>query len=183
MEIVISRFPHIAEQTFAHLDTNALKNFREVAKSPQKFIDAKNLSWIRICNIPTTLHHGESYLHLAAKSGQLNIIENILENEQFNKEVNAKDLRCGWTAFHLACKHGHSKIVNTFVEKSTGLKIDLNAKDEDGWTAFHWACYDGQLEIAKIFMKKSAEFNIDLNGIDTFHGKTAFHWACDSISR
>ena len=134
---------HIADQTFEQLNTNALKNCREVAKSPQKCINAKNLSWIRICNIPTILHYGETYLHLAAKSGQLNIIRKILENEQFNKEVNAKDLRWGWTAFHWACKNGHSKIVETLIEKSTELKIDLNRIDEDGWTALHNACMNG----------------------------------------
>ena len=55
MENLIARFQHIAQGIFEHLDNKSLVNCREVASSWQKYIDSKNLPWMRIVNIPTII--------------------------------------------------------------------------------------------------------------------------------
>ena len=87
METFITRFIHIANQVFDQLDNQSLKNSREISKSWKEFIDHKNLSFIRIVKIPETLKKRETYLHLAAKSGQLSIFEMILRNEDIQNTV------------------------------------------------------------------------------------------------
>ena len=39
------------------------------------------MSWIRILNIPKILQNGDTYLHLAAKTGQSKMFEMIFANE------------------------------------------------------------------------------------------------------
>ena len=92
MDELFARFPHIAMQIFEQLDNKSLTNCREVANSWQKFIDERNMSWIRIVDLPRTLlsdrymhghyvhgneyrTHDNTYLHLAAKTGQRVIFE------------------------------------------------------------------------------------------------------------
>ena len=87
METFITRFIHITIQVFDQLDNQSLKNSREVSKSWKEYIDHKNLSLIRIVKIPGTLKKWETYLHLAAKSGQLSIFEMILKNEDIQNTI------------------------------------------------------------------------------------------------
>ena len=65
-------FAHIAEQIFKQLDNKSLTSCREVSKSWQDCIDDRNLSWIRINNLPSLppLENGDSYLHIVARIGQ-----------------------------------------------------------------------------------------------------------------
>ena len=106
MEDFIFRFPHIAEKIFEQLDNKSLANCREVTKSWQNFIDGINLIWIRIVNIPTILSDGDTYLHLAAQTGQTETFAEILAEEH---DKNPKNI-WGWTPFHLACYHGQLSI-------------------------------------------------------------------------
>ena len=62
MEELIARFSHIVKQIFEQLDNKSLTNCREVSKSWKKFIDERNMSWVRIVNIPTTVACGNKYL-------------------------------------------------------------------------------------------------------------------------
>ena len=77
MELLPEQFPHIAEQIFEQLDNKNLSKCREVNKSWKNFIDNKNYTWIRIVNIPTVLKKGNSYAHLAAKTGQIGVLKHI----------------------------------------------------------------------------------------------------------
>ena len=96
MDCLIARFPHIAEQIFCQLDNKSLTKCREVTKSWQKFIDDKNLPWIRIVNVPTVQKNGDSYLHVAGKYGQTTMFLMILEDEDVNDQKNYR----GNTPFH-----------------------------------------------------------------------------------
>ena len=60
---------------------------------------------------PTTWR--ETYLHCAAKTGQLKIFESMLES---GKVTNPKNCRCE-IPFHLACKKGHFKIAELIVKR------------------------------------------------------------------
>ena len=106
MEDFIFRFPHIAEKIFEQLDNKSLANCREVTKSWHNFLDEINLIWIRIVNIPTILCDGDTYLHLAAQTGQTETFGEILAEEH---DKNPKNI-WGWTPFHLACYHGQLSI-------------------------------------------------------------------------
>ena len=46
--VFYTRFSHITEQIFAHLDKTCLSKCREVTKSWQKSIDNRNISWLKI---------------------------------------------------------------------------------------------------------------------------------------
>ena len=79
MEEIILRFPHLAEKIFEKLTNEGLAKSREVERLWQKFIDEKNYLWLRIVNIPTILQEGNSYMHLAARYGQMDMFEMILK--------------------------------------------------------------------------------------------------------
>jgi hypothetical protein len=85
MEIFCSRILHIAENIFEQLDEKSLSNCREVAKSWQNCIDRRNLVWIRIVNVPKILQNGDTYLHIAAKTGQIKVYNSILTGDFFEE--------------------------------------------------------------------------------------------------
>ena len=85
MEIFCSRILHIAENIFEQLDEKSLSNCREVAKSWQNCIDRRNLVWIRIVNVPKILKNGDTYLHIAAKTGQVKVYNSILTGDFFEE--------------------------------------------------------------------------------------------------
>ena len=85
MEIFCSRILHIAENIFEQLDEKSLSNCREVAKSWQNCIDRRNLVWIRIVNVPKILQNGDTYLHIAAKTGQVKVYNSILTCDFFKE--------------------------------------------------------------------------------------------------
>ena len=123
MRDFILRFPHLAENIFQQLDNESLAKSREVDKLWRKFIDERNYPWLRIVNIPTILQDQDTYMHLAAKCGQTDMFEIILD-EKDNK--NAKNHE-GETPFIVACSEGHANIALMLLKKSDELEIDLNA--------------------------------------------------------
>ena len=80
MEDLIQRFPHIAEQILEQLDNKSLANCKTVSDSWQNFIEDRNFTWIRITKLPSVLNHGNTYLHLAAKTGHITVIAYLIEN-------------------------------------------------------------------------------------------------------
>jgi len=188
MEDLILIFPHIAQKIFEHLDNESLALCREVAISWQDFIDDKNLSWIRIVNIPTVLQDDDTYLHVAARTGHKKMFEIIFENEGVKNPQNS----IGVTPFHESCEYGHIKIAKLIIQKSKECNIDLNNQDKYGRTAFHKACHpydigcwcsdsqNSQFQMVEFLIQKSKEFEIDLNATDVIEGffLTGFHLAC-----
>ena len=153
MEVFNSRIPHLAEQIFEQLDSKSIRNCREVAKSWQKHIDEKNLPWLRVINVPAVPQNGDTYLHVAAKYGQTEMFEILLENEEVKNPENDKHE----TPLHLACRNKHSKIAELLLQQSTEFDKDVNSKDILGLTAFHYAYINGQSMIADMIKKKSVE--------------------------
>ena len=147
MEELIARFPHIAEQIFQQLNNKSLTNCQEVSKSWLKFIDDnRNMSWIRILEIPRMYVPGctnNTYLHIAATTGQSVIFEMMFEDEEYKNPRN----RLGQTPFMLACQHGNLKIAWIILQKAVEFNIDLNSQDKNGKTAYHWACQNGQSKV------------------------------------
>ena len=178
MEEIFKRFSHLAERIFQNLNNEGLAKCREGGRFWQNFIDERNYPWIRIVNIPTILSHGWTYLHLAVRNGQIDMVEKIMKNSaEFSIDLNAKDYTSGSTAFHHACKLGKMKITAMFIQKGLNLNIELNSKCRIGKTAFHTACRYGQREIAEYLMKNSKIIKLELNSKDICE-ITPFHSAC-----
>ena len=104
---LMRKFPHLPEQIFQKLDNKSLFKCREVTRSWQNIIDGRNYPWLRIVNIPRILKRKNTYLHLAARTGQIEPFKRALYEEE-NKNI--KD-QYGETFFHRACKYGRFNIV------------------------------------------------------------------------
>ena len=94
------RFQHITENIFKSLDKRSLSNCREVAKTWKNAIDSKSLPWILIVKAPSIQKYMYTYPHVAAKTGQVEIFEKIMER---GVDLNTKG-QFGRTAFHYACE-------------------------------------------------------------------------------
>ena len=173
MNKIILRFPHLMEQILQKLDNEGLAKSREVARSLQTFIDAKMYFWLHIVKIPTILKEGNTYLHLAAKHGQIDMFKVIIESET-DKDMSNDS---GFTPFLVTCLAGCVNIAKMLIKKSYELKIDLCRKNRYGDTAFHLACIGGKSELAELIMKNSVKLKIDVNQMN-FNSETAFSYAC-----
>ena len=120
------------------------------------------------------MRNGNSYLHLAAETGQIEAFKTAFSRED-DKDIKN---RCGKTSFHLACKNGHLNIVEYLLE-NTNLNVDINAKDSNSWTGFILASENGYSNVARLLMEKSVILGIDLNAIGVPKNATAFMWACN----
>jgi ankyrin len=178
------KFSHLPEQIFQKLDHKGLFKCREVARSWQEVIDERNYPWLCIVNIPTTLQNGNTYLHLAAATGQIEAFKIAFSEEKDKNIMNEHNQ----TSFHLACMRGRIAIVQLLLLKNNDLKIDINAEDDHGIdvlaktkfgdTAFFLACILGHSGVAKVLMENADVFSIDLNDTIGTIGLTVFHWTC-----
>mgnify|MGYP001318702270 FL=1 len=174
MDNLILRFPHLLEQTFRKLNNKSLFKSREVSKSWKYFINERNYQWLCVVNIPKLLQKSNTYLHLAAETGQIDAFETALSEEE---DKNIKNID-GQTAFHLACFNGRFNIAELLLEKSFEAGIDVNAKCKRIKTGFMLACKNGHLKITKLLMEESIDtMSIDFNAKDDL-GNTAFGHAC-----
>ena len=195
MEVLMLRVPHLPEQILQKLDDESLSKSREVARPWQNLIDGRYYTWLRIVEIPTILQDGNTYLHLAAETGQIEEFK-IAFNEEEDKNVKNDN---GETPFHLACAYGCSEIVQYILktpfsracnEGHTNV-VKILAKNArtfrinciDYLEYFHEACESGFTDLVKVFMESAPTYGIDLNTTkkiprkgDT--GLTAFQNAC-----
>ena len=149
------RFPHLPEQIFQKLDDESLSKCREVTRSWQNIIDGRNYPWLRIVNIPTILKERNSYLHLAAKTGQIEAFKTAFNEEEDKNIKNG----VGETPFYLACYGGCLKIVQLLLKNHD---IDLNDQTNFGLTPFYYACMSGHFDVVKMLMKNKAALSIDI---------------------
>ena len=133
MKIFFLRFFHIVLKIFEQLDNKNLKNCREVSKKWKNFIDNHNLLWTRIVNLPTILNDRNTYLHIAAKTGQIVIFETIEKSEIVKNPQND----WGQTPFHFVCAKGHLKIAEMLLNRSTEIKFSLSVKLEEAISNGH----------------------------------------------
>ena len=123
------RFPHLPEQIFQKLDNESLFKSREIARSWDNMIGGRNHPWLRIVNIPSILQKKNTYLHLAAETGQFEALKIAFSEEEDKNVKNEFDE----TSFHLACKNGRFLVVQLLL-KNTDLEFNVNAKDPWGTT-------------------------------------------------
>ena len=87
MEDQIFRFPHIAQHIFEQLDYESLANCREVDRDWQHFINNEKFYKYKIQNLMlrfkkrTWDYRNMSPLHLAAATGQTQVVLDIIKEE------------------------------------------------------------------------------------------------------
>ncbi len=86
-------------------------------------------------------------LHLAAESGDLIRVKNIVE--KVPKSLNLKDER-GWSPLHLAVKNGHLEIAKFLMDRGA----EINARGVCGVTPLRLALDSGQKPTADYLREK-----------------------------
>ncbi|HUU05466.1 MAG TPA: ankyrin repeat domain-containing protein, partial [Patescibacteria group bacterium] len=89
-------------------------------------------------------------LHLAAESGDLIRVKNIVE--KIPKSLNLKDER-GWSPLHLAVKNGHLEIAKFLMDRGA----EINARGVRGVTPLRMALDCGQKPTADYLREKDAQ--------------------------
>eukprot|EP00435_Cladocopium_sp_Y103_P016763 s3035_g4.t1 len=89
---------------------------------------------------------GNSVLHVAARSGQLEVIRFLLSQKQVS--MNGKN-KNGWTPLMWAAIVGHSEVTELLIQAT----CDIYARDEKGMTALMWAAKHGHQDVAKQLLR------------------------------
>ncbi|XP_031640494.1 uncharacterized protein LOC116352218 [Contarinia nasturtii] len=92
---------------------------------------------------------GVTPLHLAAQNGQVNIVNNLLNQ---GAAVDAIDYEKGVTSLQLASQNGHVNVVNTLINRGA----QVNYKDKMGWMAVHFAARGGHLQVINDLLNQGA---------------------------
>ncbi|KAJ3118832.1 Neurogenic locus notch protein 2 [Phlyctochytrium bullatum] len=108
--------------------------------------------------------HGLTALHFAAKSGNLEVVE-ILLNGGASKFIEAvgkiempeiHNYQAGMRPLHLASAFGHIKVVETILKH--GARIDV--ADRWGRSALLWATRYSHIDVAKLLVNHGAPVNV-----------------------
>ena len=87
--------------------------------------------------------YGATLLHLAATSGWLNIVQQLLDKYEFHPMCKSNN---GATPLHDACYNGHLNVVQYLV---TECKCDPVCKGNSGILPLHSACQSGCLDVVQ----------------------------------
>lgn len=79
---------------------------------------------------------GSTLIHVAAREGQVQMLQFLLVQSEMQKKINARD-RASRTALHIASAIGNAVIVGELVAS----KANLQAVDSCQWTPLHWAAF------------------------------------------
>lgn len=115
----------------------------------------------RGCNLSLKDDDGDSVLHMACMSGNLDIVKYLLSRDDIDLDKRGK---YGDTAVMVAALNGHRKSFDLLVSKGCMLSL----QSENGDTILHMACIGGNTSITKKLLDKSEEH---INGRGQ-HGKT-----------
>uniref|UniRef100_A0A674N6Z9 Euchromatic histone-lysine N-methyltransferase 2 n=1 Tax=Takifugu rubripes TaxID=31033 RepID=A0A674N6Z9_TAKRU len=112
-------------------------------------------------------HEEDGYtgLHHAAKLGNLEIVNMLLETGQV--DVNAQDSG-GWTPIIWAAEHKHLDVIKVLLNRGA----DVNIADKELNVCLHWAAYAGSVDIAELVLNAGCS----LSSVNT-HGDTPLHIA------
>lgn len=91
-------------------------------------------------------------LHMAANSGQYEVVEYLLDNDA-NIEAKTSMSR---TPLHISCMRGHFNIISLLVER----KANINATDNDFNTPLHYASEHGFSDVVTFLLDKHPKITI-----------------------
>ncbi|WP_265036680.1 ankyrin repeat domain-containing protein [Wolbachia endosymbiont (group A) of Anomoia purmunda] len=130
--------------------------------------EASNLDIVRHfiakgANINATKENGETFLHIAAIDGKLEIVQYLVEEKNFN--INAANIK-GNTVLHHAAHGGCEKTARYLVEKGANVK----ATNRHGITPLHIAAFCGYSYVVENLIEDGADKNaISSNGCTLAH--------------
>ena len=101
-------------------------------------------------NILEKTSQGDTALDLAAKSGQNEIVEFLLQHPSINKDHN-NGFVLSRSAFH-----GHTTIIQLLLQQSAKF---INYKSNDGKTPLYYAAQQGHVEAVKLLCQYNADIN------------------------
>ncbi|KJV83790.1 ankyrin repeat family protein [Orientia tsutsugamushi str. UT76] len=109
---------------------------------------------------------GNTALHEAVKSGNIQAVKSILCENSSLDYVNSSDDVSHNTALHYAVRACNLKIIDILLTHGA----NPNAKDMYNHTPFHYACSKGNLNVIKTLLKHGADSNAQNCNLDTpFH--------------
>ena len=169
MEEVLLRFPQLGQKIFKLLSNENLIKCKSVCRSWNLFITNEKFYKKRkqvFCeNLQKTLDkHGNTFLHKAAKNGDLQKCKLVIDNVESKNPVNNH----GDTPLHKAAMKGHLDICKLIIEKVE----DKNPAKKYGGTPLHEVAYNGHIDICKLIIEKVADKNPA-----SYHGCTPLHVA------
>ncbi|APR97793.1 ankyrin repeat domain-containing protein [Wolbachia endosymbiont of Folsomia candida] len=118
----------------------------------------------------TKANDGNTILHEAASSGNLDIVKYLVDEKEVDVNSRAND---GRTPIHHAAFSGSLDLVRYLVDEK---EVDVTAKDNDGKTSLHYAAYSGNLDLVKYLVE---EKSVGINTKDNY-GNTILHEAASS---
>ncbi len=104
---------------------------------------------------------GETALHLASRSGHLEVVNLLLSNvsgqaADINSRTVAninKGVGMGETALHYAAKHGKTSVVRSLVDADA----QVDALTTQGWTPLHYAARAGYMDVVTLLVQRGAD--------------------------
>ena len=99
-------------------------------------------------------------LHKAARQGQLQVVNWLIEEEE--QKIEECD-KFQMTPLHYAAEFGHIKVTKFLIEKGANIEV----KNEDGNTPLHEAVDGSHFEVVKFLIEKGAQLDAKNNANDT----------------
>ena len=98
-------------------------------------------------NINLKNNAGCTPLHMAATSGNVELVEYLISQGASLEEYNEK----GWSSFHFATRNGRVGVSKFLID----IGVDINEKTgDDDWSPLQFACFNGFYELAEILIDK-----------------------------
>uniref|UniRef100_A0A8C2ZBR4 Euchromatic histone-lysine N-methyltransferase 2 n=1 Tax=Cyclopterus lumpus TaxID=8103 RepID=A0A8C2ZBR4_CYCLU len=111
---------------------------------------------VSICDGYTGLHH-------AAKLGNLEIVNMLLETGQV--DVNAQD-NGGWTPIIWSAEHKHVDVIKVLLNRGA----DVTISDKELNVCLHWAAYAGNVDIAELVLNSGCSLaSVNMHGDTPLH--------------
>ena len=98
---------------------------------------------------------GLTILHLAAGSGNMEVVEIIVNNSFVRLDNKSTEKATSSTALHLAAKYEHLDVVKFLCEKGASVNI----KNDIGSTPLHCAAFTGNTAIIEYLIQKGAKID------------------------
>jgi ankyrin repeat protein/tetratricopeptide (TPR) repeat protein len=154
------------------LDCGADPDFRSTLQHPPLLVLAiqrQDVSTVRLLlddfGAKVDFYHaGKAPLHLAALTGNIEIVENIIDS------VSDKNIKTtlGLTPTHIAARAGHISMIDTLVENGASLGL----KDNVGHMEIHFASQGNHVTVVKAMLSRG-----QLPETESGAGLTALHMA------
>mmetsp|Transcript_4589 Transcript_4589/g.8020 ORF Transcript_4589/g.8020 Transcript_4589/m.8020 type:complete len:235 (+) Transcript_4589:2-706(+) len=117
-------------------------------------VGVAKLLLVRGINADIKNEFGEGLLHMAARKGQLEMVDLLLS--VCNVDVDALSKGYRHSPLHIASMEGFEKVIARLIE--AGANTD--AQNVLGWTPLMWAAARGHVEAVRVLLKANADPNL-----------------------